>query len=291
MMSYNQFKAKSKNLADELGINPEIIHRHYYFDRILERIAQSKFRNYIMLKGGVLITSLFGLDYRSTRDLDMEWKGDLLSKEMVEAIFSDIASCNLDDGVTVNLKKISPIGINFDRLGWRVMLELNFTKMRPILQIDLFSDDFEKVHDIEYSHKLLFEDRCINICSQSKESILVDKFLATFKHGIENYRQKDFYDMFVFTTIYAADISPQVFADLLNHAVKKRGIQLGDVRGTIASIRASTELQSRWEQYQGVTPYAASVTFQQTVEALAKLAKWAGFGPLNSRAGRSFGPR
>jgi predicted nucleotidyltransferase component of viral defense system len=278
MMSYEQFQAKSRNFSKIIGIDNQLIHRYYYFERYLERVVQSKYHNYIIWKGGVLITSLFGLYNRSTRDLDLNWTGDLLSEAKAEAIISGIGGCDLGDGVSFKLRKINPLAINSNQAGWRGILDVFFTKKRHPLMIDLVSDDIQKEHCFEYSHKILFEDRCINMYAQSMESILVDKFLATHKHGLDNSRLKDFYDMHMFTTVKSAEVSPRVFADILNHVVDKRGIQLGDVRGTIASIGASNDLQSRWERYQQTHPYAASITFQQTVAALAKLAMWAGFG-------------
>jgi predicted nucleotidyltransferase component of viral defense system len=279
-MSYDKFKAKTQNISKTLGIENQLIHRYYYFERYLERVVQSKYRNYIIWKGGVLITSFFGLYNRSTRDLDLAWAGDPLSEAKAEAVISGIGGCDLDDGVSFKLRKIRPLGINSNQAGWRGMLDVSYTKMRHHMLIDLVSDDIQKEHDFEYSHKLLFEDRYINMCAQSMESILVDKFLATNQHGLDNSRLKDFYDMHMFTTVKSADISPRVFADILNHVVDKRGIQLGDVRGAIASIGASPDLQSRWERYQQTHPYAVSITFQQTVAALAKLAGWAGFGSV-----------
>jgi predicted nucleotidyltransferase component of viral defense system len=278
MMSYDRFKAKTQNLSKFLGIENQLIHRYYYFERYLERLAQSKFRNYIIWKGGVLITSFFGLYNRSTRDLDLAWTGDSLSEEKAEAVISGIGGCDLNDGVSFKLRKTRPLVINSNQAGWRGMLDVSFTKIRHHLLIDLVSDDIAKELSFKYNHKLLFEDRYINMCAQSMESILVDKFLASHQHGLENSRLKDFYDMHMFTTVKAAEISPQVFADILNHVVDKRGIQLGDVRGIIDSIGASTDLQIRWERYQQTHPYAVNITFQHTVAALAKLAGWAGFG-------------
>jgi hypothetical protein len=254
-------------------------------------MAKSSFNDQFILKGGILIASFVGQNKRTTQDLDMAWIGPTLSEERVLSTISAIASVNLDDGVKFVPTRIKPITTGTDHPGWRVFLKPIFFKIDDNIHIDIVSSDISNEYEVKHGYRSMFENKYIDINTQSLEGVLVDKFLASNQYGVGNSRMKDFYDMFVFTTFHSADISPQLFAVILNHVVKKHGSQLGDVRGTIASIGASPILQGRWERYQQTHPYAASVTFQQTVEALAKLAKWAGFGPLNSRAGRSFGPR
>ena len=59
----------------------------FYFERILERISISKYKNHIILKGGLLLTSIIGSDERTTKDMDATLKGISLNKEEVKNIF------------------------------------------------------------------------------------------------------------------------------------------------------------------------------------------------------------
>lgn len=45
------------------------------FERILERLANSKYRENFVLKGGLLLSSIMGIDNRTTMDMDTCIKG------------------------------------------------------------------------------------------------------------------------------------------------------------------------------------------------------------------------
>lgn len=51
------------------------------FERILERISVSKYNSNFILKGGLLLSAMLGIESRSTRDMDISIKGIDVSKE------------------------------------------------------------------------------------------------------------------------------------------------------------------------------------------------------------------
>ena len=81
----------------------------FYFERLLERISKSKYKNYIILKGGLVLTSIIGNDDRTTKDMDATVKGIPLSENTIKEIFKEIFSIDLDDGVTFELISIKDI--------------------------------------------------------------------------------------------------------------------------------------------------------------------------------------
>ena len=60
MKTSMQLKAKTRNLSATSGIPPHIIQRNYFLERFLERLSLSSYKNSIVIKGGVLITSILG---------------------------------------------------------------------------------------------------------------------------------------------------------------------------------------------------------------------------------------
>ena len=65
-----QLKALVRNISKGNSAKAQIIIRRYVMERFLERVALSKYRNNFVLKGGFLVSSIVGIDARSTMDID-----------------------------------------------------------------------------------------------------------------------------------------------------------------------------------------------------------------------------
>ena len=63
-------KAKIKNLAKQTGTAPQALLQAFFFERFLERLSQSEYRDKFVVKGGMLISAMVGVAQRSTMDLD-----------------------------------------------------------------------------------------------------------------------------------------------------------------------------------------------------------------------------
>lgn len=97
-------KAKIRNLAKKNNISAQVILQNYMFERFLERISKSDYRNKLILKGGMLIAAMVGIDNRSTMDMDATLKGYPLDEEKLTTAISNICNINLDDNVVFSLK-------------------------------------------------------------------------------------------------------------------------------------------------------------------------------------------
>ena len=132
-------------------------------ERFLERISVSKYKDNFILKGGMLIAAMVGIDTRSTMDLDATIKGQTLSESEIVSIVRDIIEISIDDGVIFTYRDIEEIREEADYPGYRVYIGAVLDKTRQTLKIDITTGDFITPKEIEYSFKLLFENRSINI--------------------------------------------------------------------------------------------------------------------------------
>ena len=98
-----QLKAWIKNMSAKVDVNENIILQNYML-RLLERISISKYKYKFVLKGGMLITAIVGIDMRNTLDMDATIKGFDLEKDNLENILDDILKIDLDDGVTFEFR-------------------------------------------------------------------------------------------------------------------------------------------------------------------------------------------
>ena len=63
-------KNRIKNLSKKKNIRAQVLLQNYMFECFLERLSLSKYKDKFILKGGMLVASIVGLDVRSTMDLD-----------------------------------------------------------------------------------------------------------------------------------------------------------------------------------------------------------------------------
>ena len=83
MNTATQLKALIRNLSKESKIDAQILLRNYMMERLLERISFSEYKNNFILKGGMLVAAMVGIDSRSTMDMDATIKGHLVTEDAI----------------------------------------------------------------------------------------------------------------------------------------------------------------------------------------------------------------
>lgn len=188
-------KAKINNIAKSENISPQAVMQTYMLERLLERISISQYKNNFILKGGMLISSIIGIDSRTTMDMDTTIKGFTLEKENLTQILNEIIKIDVDDNIKFELLNIENIREDDDYGGFRVHINAVFDNMPTDLKIDVTTGDRITYREINYSYNLLLEDRAINIWSYNIETIIAEKYESIIKRSIFNTRIRDFYDV------------------------------------------------------------------------------------------------
>ena len=174
-----QLKDLVRNLSKKKSADAQILMRNYMMERFLERISLSEYKNQFILKGGMLVAAMVGLDARATMDLDATIKGTNVSVEDVEMIISQIISIPLDDGVSFRVKRISEIMEEADYPGVRVSMETKFDGVITPLKIDISTGDVITPREIKYKFNLMLEDRTIaNISLTRAFRLLTIRFIS-----------------------------------------------------------------------------------------------------------------
>ena len=187
-------------------------------------------------------------------------------------IIRNIINISIDDSVIFTYKGIEEIREEADYPGYRVSIEAILDKTRQTLKIDITTGDFVTPKEIEYSFKLLFENRTINILAYNIETVLAEKFETTITRGVANSRMRDFYDIYILTT--TQDISTDIFREALKKTVEKRHTaqQMSDITGVINNIAANDVMTDLWSRYQKKYSYAAGITWEMVITAVEWLA-------------------
>jgi predicted nucleotidyltransferase component of viral defense system len=204
--SARQLKAWIKNTANKNNLAANTVLQIYMMERLLERISVSKYRDNFILKGGFFIAAMIGINIRSTMDMDTTIKGISIDKNKITEIINEILLIDIEDNVEFTFKRINNIH-DISKYGdFRVSIEAKFFNIKVIMKIDITTGDIIIPKEIEYSFKLLFEDRYIAIKAYNLNTILAEKVESILDRNVSNTRARDFYDVFIFLTLRSRDI-------------------------------------------------------------------------------------
>jgi len=106
-------------------------------ERLLVRISLSKYKDIVILKGGMLIASLVGISSRTTMDMDATLRGYPLSEETIREALSEICAMQLDDEVTLVFDHVVPIREDDEYGGYRVAFIEKFESIDTLFKIDI----------------------------------------------------------------------------------------------------------------------------------------------------------
>lgn len=242
-------------------------------ERFLERISLSEYRDKFILKGGMLVATMVGLDARSTMDLDATVKGANVNVEEIENLISAIVSVPIDDGVKFQLKSISEIMDEAEYPGIRVSMTTTFDGVVTPLKIDISTGDAITPREVRYSFKLMLEDRSIDIWAYNLETVLAEKLETIITRTTINTRMRDFYDIYILDQLHGNTLNQQTLYDALLATAKKRGTErhLAEAVDVLNEVESSPVMQKLWESYRRKFSYAADLEWNIIMRAVRSL--------------------
>ena len=265
-------KAKIRNIAKQKNIPAQVILQNYMFERLFVRLSASEYKEKFVLKGGMLVAAIVGLDNRATMDLDTTLKNLPLTPETIRSALEQICATPFDDGVDFEIGTISPIREDDIYGGYRVMLNARFDTLLTPLSIDVSTGDAITPHAVQYSFSEIFDDeKSYELGAYNIETVMAEKVETILRRGVFNTRPRDFYDAYILTTTQRFDRA--VFADALKATANHRGTtqQIADVPGILHNIEESPELRSMWEKYRKQFAYAQDIEYNQILAVLKTL--------------------
>ena len=265
-------KAKIRNIAKQKNIPAQVILQNYMFERLLVRLSVSEYKEMFVLKGGMLVAAIVGLDNRATMDMDTTLKNLPLTPEAIRSALEDICTIKFDDGVAFEIGTISPIREDDIYGGYRVMLNAKFDTLLTPLSIDVSTGDAITPHAVQYNFSEIFDDeKSYELWAYNIETVMAEKVETILRRGVFNTRPRDFYDAYILTTTQKFDKT--VFADALKATAKHRGTtqQIEDVPGILHNIEESLELKNMWNKYRKQFAYALDIEYSQIMAVLRTL--------------------
>lgn len=257
---------KARNLAQKCNITTNEILQNYMFERILERLSISKYKNNFILKGGLLLSSIMGIDIRTTMDMDTCIKGITLTDDELYQVLNEILSIDVGDNVKFEIKNSKPIREEDDYGGLRYNIVALFDNIRVNLSIDIATGDLITPKEIEYDYKMMFEDRKLKIITYNIETIIAEKFQTIISRSILNSRMKDYYDLYYL--LKNKEFSNKNLKEAINNTFSKRDTEIESVDNVISEIEKSDFVKELWVNYAKKHVYAENINFKDIINVV-----------------------
>ena len=262
-------KKKSKgnnNLAHHL-------HQMFFFEHVLMRLEKSKYRDNIILKGGVLLSSIIGEDLRTTKDIDATLKSLPLNIDSIRNIFEEILSIDIDDNVNFEIVNIKDIRLEDEYGGFRINVKGTFDKIRTNFFIEITAGDIITPREIKYKYNSIFEEKRINIMAYTIETIIAEKFESIISKNITTTRAKDFYDLYMLMNKHKNDINNKNLVKAIENTFNKRNTEfnIDNFKEIVEIMEDSNALKRVFTDYQSKLEYTKEVSFNDTIKAINEI--------------------
>ncbi len=265
-----QLKDQIKNLAAVNHVPAQAVLQNFMLERLLERISISKYGDMFVLKGGMLIAAMVGINSRTTMDMDATLRGYPLSAETVRAAFIEICAIQLDDEVNLILERVMPIHDQDEYGGYQVAITAKYETINTPLKIDITTGDIITPAAVRYALHSNFEDKLIEIWAYNGETILAEKVETILRRSVLNTRPRDFYDVYIIMKTQRSSINRKVLSTALNATSEQRDslLALQDKEIILQTIQSDTTMRQRWERYCRDNYYAKGIGFDEVIEVL-----------------------
>ena len=266
----DSLKAKASNLSKKTNIPNKYLIQNFMFEALLKRISNSIYKDKFIIKGGLLLSSIFGVNLRSTMDLDTTIKGLPLNKSTITKVITEIINIDLKDNITFEIENIKDIREEELYSGFEVNLKADFDGLKTNLMIDITTGDIITYKEVKFKYNTLFDNETINIMTYNYETIIAEKFETIISRNIDNTRMKDYYDLYMFVNLKWNDINKETLRKAIINTSKNRETisYIENANDYINLIEDDSRLKLLWNSYQNNYEYAKGIEFVDTINAI-----------------------
>lgn len=260
-------KGKLKNISKEKNVDFNSVMRFYMYDRFVERLSKSKYRDNFILKGGFYLSNLFGIDNRSTMDIDTSIRKAEFTEENLINMINEIISIDTDDNVKFKIEKTEPIRDEDEYGGLRVTIIFMLENIKDKFHIDLATGDPIYPGPDNYRYESLIGDEVYKVWSYNLETVLAEKIETILSKLETSSRMKDYYDIYLIYKFKFDKINKEKFRGAVEKTFRKRNFNV-DLITNLNIVRESNVLKDKWISYSRKNSYARNVEFEETLDCL-----------------------
>ena len=274
MISSESLKGKIRNIAISKNLRSQEVLQMFFFERFLERLFGSEYKYNFIIKGGLLISSMIGIDNRTTMDMDTTIKGVALKEDIIRNVISKIINTEVDDGIEFEITGISHIREEDEYENFRVNLIAEFGKIKNDMKIDITTGDAITPKEMEYLYPCMFQKESIRVLAYPLETILAEKYESIIKRNIATTRMRDFYDLYNLYNLRKEEIDFDTLKQaIISTSNRRESLSLiKEAMEIIEDIKEDYYLKELWKVYLADNLYIGDLDFLETVKIVEIIA-------------------
>ena len=271
-MNSMQLKDKLRNISREKNVDFNTLLRLYMYDRFIERLSKSQYRDNFVLKGGFYLSTLFGVENRTTMDIDTAFRKADFNEDTIVKMIKEIVAIKIDDNAKLKFLEIGPIRDEAEYGGFRVIIQVEIENVKEKFNIDIATGDPITPKAIRYKYLPLLGYYYIDLYAYNMETILAEKLETIFSRSELNGRMRDFYDVYLIYTKEWGNINIDNFRKAVEKTFSKREY-VGNPLVTIDVLRESDLIRNRWKIYQRKNDYAKDIDLDDILDCIEMMMK------------------
>ncbi len=201
-------RARLLRISKEKGLNFDLVLTHYAIERLLYRLAQSRYAERFVLKGAMLLMTWFDEPLRGTRDLDLLGHGNP-APYTVLGVFREVLGQEQPDGVLFGADETSIGRIRQENEygGLRIRTPAEVGGARIVVNVDVGFGEATEPPAEWLDYPVLLDMPAPRLLGYARETVIAEKFQAMVALGLANSRMKDYYDLWVISRTFDIDRS------------------------------------------------------------------------------------
>nr|WP_288974730.1 nucleotidyl transferase AbiEii/AbiGii toxin family protein [uncultured Blautia sp.] len=275
MKTPEQLKGAIRSMAAKKNLRAQEVLQMFLFERIIDRLAASSFRDNFILKGGLLISSMIGIGERTTMDMDTTVRGIQMEEDEIVSAVKEIIAMDVGDGISFEFQKIEPIREDDTYNNFRVHLRAKYGKIDSPMKIDITTGDIITPAAIRYDFPFVFEEKTVPVMAYTLETVLAEKYETIIRRNIGTTRARDFYDLHTLYRSRKDVVQMDVLRAAVIHTAEKRDSidDIRDWRDILKDIREEPQLYLLWDNYAADNKYIGDLKFNEVLDTVDEIAK------------------
>lgn len=275
MKTPEQLKGAIRSMAAKKNLRAQEVLQMFLFERIIDRLAASSFRDNFILKGGLLISSMIGIGERTTMDMDTTVRGIQMEEDEIVSAVKEIIAMDVGDGISFEFKKIEPIREDDAYNNFRVHLRAKYGKIDSPMKIDITTGDIITPAAIRYDFPFVFEEKTVPVMAYTLETVLAEKYETIIRRNIGTTRARDYYDLHTLYRSRKDVVQMEVLRAAVIHTAEKRDSvdDIRDWRDILKDIREEPQLYLLWDNYAADNKYIGDLKFNEVLDTVDEIAK------------------
>lgn len=275
MKTPEQLKGAIRSMAAKKNLRAQEVLQMFLFERIIDRLAASSFRDNFILKGGLLISSMIGISERTTMDMDTTVRGIQMEEDEIVSVVKEIIAMDVGDGISFEFQKIEPIREDDAYNNFRVHLRAKYGKIDSPMKIDITTGDIITPAAIRYDFPFVFEEKTVPVMAYTLETVLAEKYETIIRRNIGTTRARDYYDLHTLYRSRKDVVQMDVLRAAVIHTAEKRDSvdDIRDWRDILKDIREEPQLYLLWDNYAADNKYIGVLKFNEVLDTVDEIAK------------------